>query len=331
MTAMLIGPLLQRFFTDHLRAQRRVSLETIASYRDTFRLLLQFVQREMRIEPVDLSIASLDADRVLAFLESVERDRHNSIATRNLRLTAIRSFFRMVALREPSLVGLATRIAAIPMKRTDTKVREYVTRKEMDALLASLDRTRWCGRRDYALLLTMYNVGARVSEIAGLRRQHVAFGATCYVQLHGKGRKERTIPLWPTTTQVLKEWFRETQARDDDPAFPGIRGAPLTRFAIHLVLQKAVRSASRQCPSLVGKKVSPHLIRHGTAMALLQAGIDITVIAMWLGHESIETTNVYMHANLSMKEKALAKLQPIDTSFRRFRPDDRLLAFLEAL
>jgi site-specific recombinase XerD len=330
-TPTFVGPLLQIFFTDHLVAQRRLSPQTIASYRDTFRLLLQFVHRETGIEPVALPIATLDADRVLAFLDGLEKDRHNTIASRNLRLTAIRSFFRMVALREPAAVGLATRIVAIPMKRTDTKVRDYVTREEMDAVLVSLDRTDWCGRRNYALLLTMYNSGARVSEIASLRRQHVTFGATSYVQLHGKGRKERSIPLWPKTAQILKEWFREIDAREDATAFPNVRRAPLTRFAIHLLLRKAVQAASTRCPSLNGKRVSPHVIRHGTAMALLQAGVDLAVIAVWLGHESIETTNVYVHANLAMKETALAKIQPMDTPFRRFRPDDCLLAFLESL
>ncbi len=330
-TPILVGPLLQIFFTDYLVAQKRLSLQTIASYRDTFRLLLQFVHRETGLEPVALPIATLDAERVLAFLESLENDRHNTIGSRNLRLTAIRSFFRMVALREPGTVGLATRIVAIPMKRTDTKVREYVTREEMDAVLAGLDRMRWCGRRDYALLLTMYNAGARVSEIASLRRQHITFGPKSYVQLHGKGRKERSIPLWPKTAQILKEWFHEINASDDGIAFPNVRLAPLTRFAIRLLLRKAVQAASTRCPSLAAKRVSPHVIRHGTAMALLQAGVDLAVIAVWLGHESIETTNVYVHANLAMKEKALAKIQPMDTPFRRFRPDDRLLAFLESL
>ena len=330
-TSTLVGPLLQVFFTDYLVAQKRLSPQTIASYRDTFRLLLQFVHRETGVEPVALPIASLNAVRILAFLDGLEKDRHNTVASRNLRLTAIRSFFRMVALREPAIVGLATRILAIPMKRTDTKVRDYVTRAEMDAVLASVDRTHWCGRRDYALLLTMYNAGARVSEIACLHQQHVTFGPTCYVQLHGKGRKERSIPLWPKTAQILKEWFREIDARDDAIAFPNVRRVPLTRFAIHLLLRKAVQAASTRCPSLNGKRVSPHVIRHGTAMALLQAGVDIAVIAVWLGHESIETTNVYVHANLAMKEAALAKIQPMDTPFRRFRPNDHLLAFLESV
>jgi site-specific recombinase XerD len=225
MMPILVGLLLQTFFTEYLVAQKRLSLQTIASYRDTFRLLLQFVHRETGIEPVALHVATLDVDRVLACLDGLEKDRHNAIASRNLRLTAIRSFFRMVALREPATVGLATRILAVPMKRTNTKVRDYVTREEMDAVLASLDRTHWCGRRDYALLLTMYNAGARVSEIASLRLQHVTFGPTCYVQLHGKGRKERSIPLWPKTAQILKEWFREIEARDDAMAFPNVRRA----------------------------------------------------------------------------------------------------------
>ena len=330
-TLILVGPLLQIFFTEYLVAQKRLSVQTIASYRDTFRLLLQFVHRETGIEPVALPIAALDADRVLAFLDGLEKDRDNAITSRNLRLTAIRSFFRMVALREPATVGLATRILAIPMKRTDTKVRDYVTREEMDAVLASLDRTQWCGRRDYALLLTMYNAGARVSEITAVRLRDVTLGATSYVQLQGKGRKERAIPLWPKTAKILKEWFREIDASDNAMAFPSVRRAPLTRFAIHLLLRKAVKAASARCPSLTSKRVSPHVIRHGMAMALLQAGVDIAVIAVWLGHESIETTNVYVHANLAMKEKALAKIQPMDTPFRRFRPDDRLLAFLESL
>jgi site-specific recombinase XerD len=177
----------------------------------------------------------------------------------------------------------------------------------------------------------MYNAGARVSELAALRQPHVVFGSTCYLQLLGKGRKERAIPLWPKTAQILKDWFREVDARAGNVAFPGLRHAPLTRFAIHLLLRKAVQAASARCPSLRTKRVSPHVIRHGTAMALLQAGVDIAVIAMWLGHDSLETTNVYVHANLAMKEQALAKIQPVDTRFRRFRPDDQLLAFLETL
>jgi integrase/recombinase XerD len=327
----LVGPYLQLFFTDHLVAQRRLSPQTIASYRDTFRLLLQFMHRETRVEPASLSIPELNADRILDFLSCLGKERNNTVSSRTLRLTAIRSFYRMVALRDPESVGVATRVLAIPLKRADSKVRSYLTREEMDAILAVLDRNQWCGRRDYALLLTMYNTGARVSEISFLHQNQVRFGMKSHVQLHGKGRKERLIPLWPRTARILKEWFRETGPRDSAAAFPNVRGEPLSRFAIHLLLRKAVHQAALHSVSLKRKRVSPHVVRHGTAMALLQSGVDIAVIALWLGHESIETTNAYVHANLAMKEKALAKVQPMDTPFRRFHADDRLLAFLESI
>ena len=327
----LVGPLLQIFFTDHLVAQRRLSLQTVASYRDTFRLLLQFVHRETGIEPAVLAVPGLDAEIILRFLDALEKDRGNAVASRNLRLTAIRSFYRMVALRDPASVGVATRVLAIPLKRTNTRVREYLTREEIEAILASIDRTHWYGRRDYALLLTMYNSGARVSEISGLRQSHVTFGSKSYVQLHGKGRKDRSIPLWPRTARVLRDWFRELGEPEQAMAFPSIRGEPLTRFAIHLLLRKAVDRASARCATLKKKRVSPHIVRHGTAMALLQSGVDIAVIALWLGHESIETTNAYLHANLAMKERALAKVLPVGTPFRRFQANDTLLAFLESL
>jgi len=327
----LVGPLLQIFFTDHLVAQRRLSLQTVASYRDTFRLLLQFVHRETGIEPVALKIPGLDAEIILGFLDALEKDRGNSVASRNLRLTAIRSFYRMVALRDPASAGVATRVLAIPLKRTNTRVREYLTREEIEAILASIDRTHWCGRRDYGLLLTMYNSGARVSEISGLRQSHVTFGSKSYVQLHGKGRKDRSIPLWPRTARILKDLFRELGQPEQAMAFPSIRGEPLTRFAIHVLLRKAADRASARCATLKTKRVSPHIVRHGTAMALLQSGVDIAVIALWLGHESIETTNAYLHANLAMKERALAKVLPVGTPFRRFQANDTLLAFLESL
>jgi site-specific recombinase XerD len=294
-------------------------------------LLLQFVHRETGIEPAVLAVSALDAEIILRFLDALEKDRGNSVASRNLRLTAIRSFYRMVALRDPASVGVATRVLAIPLKRTNTRVREYLTREEIEAILASIDRTHWCGRRDYALLLTMYNSGARVSEISGLRQSHVTFGSKSYVQLHGKGRKDRSIPLWPRTARILKDLFRELGKPEQAMAFPSIRGEPLTRFAIHLLLRKAVDRASARCATLKKKRVSPHIVRHGTAMALLQPGVDIAVIALWLGHESIETTNAYLHANLAMKERALAKVLPVGTPFRRFQANDTLLAFLESL
>jgi integrase/recombinase XerD len=327
----LIGPLLQIFFTDYLAAQKRASIETLASYRDAFRLLLRFVHRETGVEPADLTIPELHADIILRFLDSLEQDRSNAIASRNLRLTAIRSFYRMVALRDPTNIGVAMRVLAIPMKRANMRIRQHLTREEMEAMLAAIDRRTWCGRRDYALLLTLYNLGARVSEISSLRQDQVIKGRKTYVQLHGKGRKDRMVPLWPRTTAVLKEWFRELGQPEQAMAFPSIRGEPISRFAIHLLLRKAVRRAVPQCASIARKRVSPHVIRHSTALALLQSGVDIAVIALWLGHESIETTNAYLHASLAMKEKALAKMQPVGTKLRRFHASDKLLAFLEAI
>jgi integrase/recombinase XerD len=327
----LVGPLLQFFFTDYLIAQRRVSPQTIASYRDTFRLLLQFVDRETGVGPTALPVATLDAGIVLRFLDGLEKDRGNSVVSRNLRLTAIRSFYRMVAFRDPGSAGVATHMLAIPFKRADTQVRPYLTRDEMEAILASIDRTQWRGRRDYALLLTLYNTGARVSEIAALKCNQISIASRSYVQLHGKGRKDRMVPLWPRTAKILKEWFRELQTQPTTVAFPSIRGEPLTRFAIHLLLRKVVEQAHAACPSLKNKRISPHVLRHSTAMALLQSGVDIAVIALWLGHESIETTNEYLHANMAIKEKALATLQPVGKTFRRFKPDDTLLDFLANL
>jgi len=325
---MLAGPLIQRYFANYLIAQRRLSPQTLASYRDTFRLLLRFVHAELRIEPSRLTLDQLDAETVLRFLDSLEQLRKNAVVSRNLRLTAIRSFFRMVSLHNPEWIGTATRVLAIPMKRTATRLLEYVSRAEMDAILDGIDRKHWCGRRDYALLLTMYNSGARVSEVCALRTHQVGLGKSSYVQLHGKGRKERAIPLWPSTARVLRDWLRENTS---SIIFPGIRSEPLSRFAVRLLLQKAVADATVRCASLKKKRISPHTIRHGTAMALLDAGVDISVIALWLGHESIETTNGYLHTSIALKEKALAKVTPSGSAFKRFRPDDSLLAFLASL
>jgi site-specific recombinase XerD len=330
-SSTLVGPLLQIFFTEYLRAQKRLSEQTVSSYRDTFRLLLRSIQRETGVGPASLAIAHLDAPHILRFLESLEKERKNAVVSRNLRLTAIRCFYRFVALHDPASAGSATRVLAIPMKRGDTKVRDYLTREEVDAILAVLDQKQWLGRRNYALLLTMYNTGARVSEMVALRQDQVSLGSKGQVHLHGKGRKERRVPLWSKTTQVLKAWFSELAQGGAAAAFPTRQGEPLTRFAIHLLLQKAANQAAVDCHSLKKKTVSPHQLRHGTAMALLESGVDLAVIALWLGHQSIETTNVYLHSNLAMKERALGKLAPAGNGFRRFKADDRLMAFLNSL
>jgi integrase/recombinase XerD len=333
MTAsVLVGPLLQSFFTEYLVAQKRLSPQTVASYRDTFRLLLRSVHRDSGIGPAALTIAQLDVPCILRFLEMLEKERKNSAVSRNLRLTAIRSFFRFAAFCEPTSAGTATRVLAIPMKRTDTKIRQYLTRQEMEAILAVVDQKQWLGRRNYALLLTMYNTGARVSEMVALRRDQINLtNGKGNVKLYGKGRKERQVPLWSRTTHVLKTWFVELAQIGTPLAFPTRRGEPLSRFAIHLLLRKAAERAAEECPSLKKKKISPHQLRHGTAMALLESGVDLAVIALWLGHESIETTNVYLHSSLAMKERALGKLAAVGTSFRRFKADDSVMAFLNSL
>jgi site-specific recombinase XerD len=327
----LVAPHLQAFFSDYLCQQKRVSPQTVASYRDTFRLFLTCVKKRTGIEPSTLRMTDVDAPTVGCFLESLEQQRGNTIRSRNLRLSAIRTFFRFVALRDPTSVGITTRVLAIPAKREDKKIVGYLTREEMDALLAAPDRSRWVGRRDYALLLTMYNSGARVSEIVALERAHVTFGASILLHLHGKGRKDRTVPLWPHTGRVLRAWFQEVEQQGTSTAFPTARGTPLSRDSVEYLVHRAVQGALARCPSLRTKRISPHVLRHTTAMNLLQAGVDIAVIALWLGHESIETTHVYLEADLATKERALSKLTPVEGHITRFKADDPLLAFLASL
>jgi site-specific recombinase XerD len=327
----LIAPHLQAFFADYLCHQKRLSPQTIVSCRDTFRLWLTFLKDQTGIEPSALRLADLDAPAVLDFLHYLEDQRGNSVRSRNIRLSAIRSFFRLVALRDPDSIGIVTRVLAIPSKREDKKLIGYLTRTEIQALLAAPDTSKWSGRRDHALLLTMYNSGARVSEITALKRDQICFGVSSFIQLTGKGRKERTVPLWSETARVLKAWFEELGDDARSIAFPNARGKPLTREGVDYLLKQAIQRAIPECPSLATKKITPHTVRHATAMHLLQAGIDIATIALWLGHESIETTHVYLQADLAMQEKALEKLDPIAGEWQRFQADDPLLTFLNSL
>jgi site-specific recombinase XerD len=290
-----------------------------------------FLRDQTGVEPSALQIAEVDAPVVLRFLTYLEQERGNSVRSRNIRLSAIRSFFRLVALRDPDSLGVVTRVLAIPMKREDRKLIAYLTRTEMQALLAAPDPSTWSGRRDYALLLTLYNSGARVSEVTTLKRAQVCFGAHTFVQLIGKGRKERTVPLWPNTAQVLKAWFEELGDDAGPIAFPNARGKALSREGVDYLLKHAVQRAIPACPSLATKNITPHVMRHSTAMHLLQAGVDIATIALWLGHESIETTHMYLQADLAMQEKALEKLEPIEGGWKRFQADDPLLMFLNSL
>jgi site-specific recombinase XerD len=327
----LVGPLLQSFFTEHMLSHRRASQQTVDSYRDTFRLLLRFLQQTTGKEPSRLQVADFDASTILNFLDHIEQQRKNQIQSRNVRLAAIRSFFRLVALRDPASVNVVTRVLAIPLKRTDKRLVGYLTREEMEALLAVPNRKTWSGQRDYTLLLTFYNSGARVSEITSLKRSQVQLGPTSYLQLHGKGRKERAIPLWQKTARTLKLWMEASPAPPDHPVFPSARGTRLSRDGVNYILQRAVREAARTCSSLATKRVSPHKLRHTTAMHMLNSGTDITGIALWLGHESPETTHIYVEADLKTKEQALQGVAPAGKGFRRFQACDALLAFLDNL
>lgn len=326
-----LAPILQYFFTEHLSSHKQVSPRTIIAYRDSFRLLLQFLKNSTGKPPSKLCVQDLDAPAILNFLESLETERDNQVCSRNARLTAIRSFFHVVALRDPACVGIVTRVLAIPKKRTDKRLVGYLTREEIDAVLAAPDQGTWIGRRDHALLLTMYNSGARLSEMTCMKRAQVRFDSTTYLQLHGKGRKERIVPLWAKTGRVLQHWLRELEIKTTEFVFPSIRGTPLSSDGLDYILQQAVKRAAEACPSLLTKRVTPHVVRHTCAMHLLQAGNDMAVIALWLGHESIETTHIYVEADLAMKERALERIAPGDSPVRRFKPDDALLAFLSSL
>ena len=258
----LIGPLIQSFFTQHLLINKRVSPQTVTSYRDTLKLFLQYLKEQTGKEPVVLQVSDLDVPAVLAFLDHLEQARHNSARSRNVRLAAIRTLFRWIALQDPENVGLATRVLSIPCKRTDKRLVRALSRTEIEAILAAPDLTRWSGRRDHTLLLTLYNTGARVSEIAELKRSQANFGASSFLQLHGKGRKERAVPLWSKTARTLQAWFREVEGDSHTLAFPSARGKPLSRDGINYILQQAISNASSQCPALREKRISPHTLRH---------------------------------------------------------------------
>lgn len=329
MTAL--APTLEAFFTQRLIAQRRSSPHTVAAYRDTFRLLLGFVQQRSGTRPDRLGLADLDAAVIGAFLDHLEQDRGVAVATRNARLAAVHSFFVYAALCHPEHAGLIQRVLAIPAKRTDRRPVSYLTGPEIDALLAAPDRSTRIGRRDQALLVLAVQTGLRVSELTGLRHQDVTLGTGATVSCTGKGRKQRCTPLAPATATVIGSWMRETGGEPGDPLFPGPRGQALTRDAIRRLVERHVASAARSCPSIATKRVSPHTLRHSAAMQLLDAGVDTAVIALWLGHESIRTTDVYQHADLRTKERALSLLAPRLAAPGRYRPPDALLAFLEAL
>lgn len=331
MTTATLPALIQQFFTDRLCTQMAASPNTIAGYRDTFRLLLRFASDQTGKAPTKLKIEDMDFTLVGDFLAHVETQRRNSARSRNTRLAAIRSFFRFVAMKEPAYMLHCQRILAMPGKRYVRRTVDFLDRAEMDALLAAPDRSTWAGRRDHAILIVALQTGLRVSEIINLRRRDIVTGTGAHIRCEGKGRKQRCTPLRQDIIKVLDVWLKERAGVDDDPLFPTIRGTTLSRDALELLVQRHTLAASKSCASLVGKRVSPHILRHSTAMELLRHGVDQSVIALWLGHESVETTQIYIHADLRLKEKALARITAPESNPGRFRPDDALLAFLEAL
>lgn len=323
--------LLQSFFTERLLHQRNASPNTIAAYRDSFRLLLRFAARHCRKAPCDLRIEDLDAAFIGRFLEHLEKERGNSTRTRNARLSALRSFFRHVALNEPAHALHCQRILAMPAKRHVQRPIAYLERPEVEALLEAPDTATRTGRRDRALLMVAVQTGLRVSELIGLRRRDAVLGPGAHVRCRGKGRKRRSTPLRRDAAALLKAWLDERQAFPAEPIFPSLRGGPLSRDAVERLVARHTAAAARHCPSLKGKRVTPHVLRHTAAMQLLHHGVDRAVIALWLGHESVETTQMYLHADLRLKEKALARTTPLGIKPGRYRPNDKLLAYLESL
>ena len=330
-TTQSLSPLLTKYFSERLIRQQNASPHTIGSYRDTFRLLLQYVNATLLISPSKLMITDINAACIDGFLTHLENTRGITTRSRNLRLTAIRSFFKFVAYELPDHGGLIQQVLAIPSKRHAKKQVNYLTREESEVLLSAPNQQHWIGRRDHAWLMLALQTGARVSEITGLKRSDLHLGTGTYIHIMGKGRKERCTPLTQTTRHVLLQWVKEIPETPDQYLFPSSRGTRLSSDGVQCRLKKYVIETSKRCASLASKRVSPHVLRHAAAMALLQSGVDVSVIALWLGHESIETTHVYLEADMAMREKALAKTTPHPGNLKKFKPDDVLMAFLKSL
>jgi integrase/recombinase XerD len=325
------APTLQAFFTQHLIDHRRVSTHTVTAYRDTCKLLLAYAQRTTGIPPSKLTFTDLDAPLVSGFLDHLQRERGNSVRTRNARLAALHSLFSFAALRHPEDAANIQRVLAIPAKRFDRALVTYLTEPETHALLASPNQHTWIGRRDHTLLALACQTGLRASELTTLTHADVHLDVGAHVRCVGKGRKERITPLTAEVVAVLTAWTGEQSTTPDNPLFPTRRGTPLSRDALERRLAKYTAAATTTCASLANKKISPHTLRHTAAMRLLNAGVDTTVIALWLGHESVATTQIYVHADLAVKERALARTAPMNTTPGRYQPPDSVIAFLERL
>ena len=324
--------LVQAYFAEYLTQQRALSAQTIAAYRDAFLLFLGFAESRLNKSPAAMAMTDITPELIMAFLDHLERQRHNSVRSRNARLAALRSFMKFAAHRDVSSLQVIERVLGVPSKRFERPMFGYLSREEILAVIGKPDGT-WLSQRDHVLLLLLYNTGARVSEITGVNVGDVVLddGASC-VHLHGKGRKQRSVPLWRTTVKVIRAWLRlNPQIEATSPLLPSRNGHAMTRTNAALRLALAVQAATSAFPDLANRHVSPHMIRHTTAMHLLQAGVDISVIALWLGHESQATTHQYIEADLAMKERALARLHEPDAKIQRYRAPDSLIDFLKTL
>lgn len=323
--------LVQTFFCERLIQHQNVSAHTVASYRDTFRLLFQYLRKRKHKEPSAITLTDLDTPTVLAFLNDLERHRSNSIRTRNARLAALRSFMKHAGACDPAALPIVQRVLAIPMKRFNRPLLGYLTREEIAAVVEAPDSQTWSGRRDRSLLALIYNTGIRVSEAVNLSRGDLQLERRCVVQVSGKGRKERQIPLWRTTASLLAGWLKEIDPGPQTPLFPNRHGQKMSRSGVEHRLKQAVIIAAQRCASLHGRRVSPHTLRHTTAMHLLQAGVDVTLIALWLGHENPTTTHHYIEADLAMKQRMLERVEGLPAGKGAYRPKEDLLSFLDAL
>lgn len=326
-----LAPTLQKFFSDRLLTQLQVSPATVAAYRNTFRLLLGFIADSKNLAPANLDFTDLDAPTIGAFLTYLETGRGNSIRSRNARLAAIHSLFRFAALQHPEHADLISRVLAIPQKRFERAIVTFLAKEEVEAILTIPDQDTWIGRRDHALLLLAVQTGLRVAELTGLRRNDVVLTTGAHVRCRGKGRKQRSTPLTASTVTTLREWLKANDAPPDSPLFPSRHGTPLSTDAVEWLVKKYATAAASHCPSLATRRITPHVLRHSTAMFLREAGVDISVIALWLGHESIASTQIYMHADLAIKQRALDRTTPPDVAPNRYLPSDSLLAYLDAL
>jgi len=330
-TSPTFAALVQEFFTDYMVQQRALSPCTVASYRDAFVLLLRFAEKRLRKQPTALQLADINQSFLSSFLDHLERDRHNSARSRNIRLAAVRSFLKFAARRDVANLNVIQQALAVPMKRFYRPMVGFLSREQMLAVM-DVPTATWLGQRDRLLLTLLYNTGARVSEIIGVRVADVVLGVTSCIHLHGKGRKQRSLPLWKTTARDVRAWLRlNGHLNADSPLISTRDGKAMTRANASQRLKLAVRAATECHPELASRSVSPHVIRHSTAMSMLQSGVEPSEIALWLGHESPSTTHMYVEADLKMKERALARLKPLDVKAVRYRPPKALLQFLQSL